>query len=104
MKTGRIQCPWDWNTDPALRSQADKLHSYVAMWSEPYEQEPPRQVDSSTYAQMRLTEFGKLRELVAEAEAEAVRDARREGASWQVIGRRLGISKQAAQQRYGGAR
>jgi len=98
----RTQCPWDWPSDKESRSAADKLHSYVAMWAEPHEQEPPRKVDLPAYTLMRLTEFSRLRELVAEAEAEAVSDAKREGASWQEIGRRLGITKQAAQQRFGG--
>lgn len=103
MATGRIQCPWDWSGDPALRSRADTLHAYVASWAEPYEQEPPREtIDAQGYALMRLTELPRVRELLAEAELEAVRDARRKGASWQMIGRRLHISKQAAQQRYGG--
>lgn len=101
---GRIQCPWDWNGDPAIRSKADKLHSYVAMWAEPYEQEPPREADPKEYTLMRLSESRKLSELMAEAVAESVRDARREGASWDEIARTLGVSRQAVQKRFGGKR
>jgi hypothetical protein len=32
---------------------------------------------------------------------ELVQEARREGCTWEMIGRELGISKQAVQQRYG---
>lgn len=46
----------------------------------------------------------RLTATIEEAEAArggAVRDARTGGASWQAIGAALGISRQAAQQRYG---
>jgi len=51
-----------------------------------------------------LTRIDYLTEILHSAEvlrAEAVAQARREGESWQRIGANMGITKQAAQQRYG---
>lgn len=57
--------------------------------------------DDLTTAQIRLD---YLRKQIVEAEAElaaAVRAQRTSGATWPEIGRRFGISKQAAQKRFG---
>lgn len=49
-----------------------------------------------------LARIGTAKTLLAQAEAEAVIDARKAGASWADVGRRLDISKQAAAQRFAG--
>jgi len=48
-----------------------------------------------------LGAFDELRESVNKAERFAVRQLRQEGWSWADIAKRLGVSKQAAQQRFG---
>lgn len=49
----------------------------------------------------RLENLGAFARAADELTAEAVRDARQAGDSWAQIGSALGVSKQAAQQRYG---
>lgn len=65
---------------------------------------------ANAYAQMtdpddllgvRLRAAERLRRELNAFAAELVADARRDGASWTAIGRALGITKQAAQQRFG---
>lgn len=48
-----------------------------------------------------LQDFLTLRHALEEAIAEAVKGQRRAGHSWAYIGRGLGVTKQAAQMRYG---
>jgi hypothetical protein len=48
-----------------------------------------------------LSSAARLREIADVLREQAVRQARRNGWSWEAIGRSLGITKQAAQQRYG---
>jgi len=43
-----------------------------------------------------------LRDTADSALVDVVRDARAQGMQWDAIGRWLGVTKQAAQQRYGG--
>ncbi len=52
---------------------------------------------------LRLDAARRGRELLAAVEAAAVRDARQAGATWKAIGALYGLSKQGAQQRFGGA-
>ena len=59
----------------------------------PVDQEPDRALDS-------LLALRQLREQLAKKEQTLVGYARRLGLSWQQIGEQLGITKQAAQQRY----
>lgn len=101
---GRIRCPWDWSSDRASRSAADRLHSFAAMWAEPYEQEPPRETSERDFFTGRLAEARQLQENMEAALLEGVRDARRYGASWTDVGDALGVSRQAAQQRFGGVK
>lgn len=48
-----------------------------------------------------LAEYAALARVAARKTAEGVAYARRDGATWQWIGERLGVTAQAAQQRYG---
>lgn len=48
-----------------------------------------------------LIDLDKLGDALERARASLVRQARSEGASWALIGDALGISKQAAQQKWG---
>ena len=57
----------------------------------------PEKVD----VQAMLSSATRLREMADVVREQAVRQARRSGWSWEAIGRSLGITKQAAQQRYG---
>jgi hypothetical protein len=50
----------------------------------------------------RLLAIKKMREFLARSEREAVRDARRRGRSWGDIGRCVGMSRQAARQKFAG--
>ncbi|MGN6608007.1 MAG: PASTA domain-containing protein [Jatrophihabitans sp.] len=47
-----------------------------------------------------LTDVGRARRLLDQAELHAVRQARRDGASWAEIATRLGVSRQAAWERW----
>ena len=51
----------------------------------------------------RLDALRLGRERLAAMEADAVREARRSGATWKAIGALYGLSKQGAQQRFGGS-
>ncbi|MFC0533140.1 helix-turn-helix domain-containing protein [Phytohabitans kaempferiae] len=51
-----------------------------------------------------LTDLVALSTLIDTVIAEAVKGLRKQGYSWQEIAARLGISRQAAQQRWGGDR
>ena len=51
----------------------------------------------------RLDSVRTARERMEALEAAAVRDARAAGATWKAIGALYGLSKQGAQQRFGGA-
>lgn len=50
-----------------------------------------------------LDDLNQWRLRIADATDRAARRARAEGATWEAIGDMLGVSKQAAQQRYGTA-
>ncbi len=53
---------------------------------------------------VRLDSVRAARERLEALEAAAVRDARHAGATWKAIGALYGLSKQGAQQRFGGSR
>ena len=59
-----------------------------------------RRVDTATDTLELLEALRGLRAAVVAREAEAVVAARSGGASWGEVGRRLGVSRQAAQQRH----
>jgi hypothetical protein len=52
-------------------------------------------------ALMLVEDLGNLHALIEEARYRAVHRARQEGHSWSLIAACLGVSKQAAQQKYG---
>ena len=60
-------------------------------------------VDAATSPLEVLEALRHLRGAVLAEEAEAVAAARAAGASWGEVGRRLGVSRQAAQQRHTGS-
>jgi hypothetical protein len=53
---------------------------------------------------VRLDSVRAARERLEALETAAVHDARHAGATWKAIGALYGLSKQGAQQRFGGAR
>lgn len=109
--TLRRQCAYNTSSDSYSNwSAADKLHSMVGSFAEPYDQflgdggwteEEKPEVD---YRLRQVSDTKVIRSMVEDAAAEAVRNARMAGATWDEIGKALGISRQAAQQRFGGAR
>jgi hypothetical protein len=60
-----------------------------------------RAAPDKTDVQAMLSSAARLREMADVLREQAVCQARRNGWSWEAIGRSLGITKQAAQQRYG---
>ncbi len=77
-----------------LKASADRLRECAEM----VRRAAPEKAD----VQAMLSSAARLREMADALREQAVRQARRNGWSWEAIGRSLGITKQAAQQRYGG--
>ena len=67
---------------------------------QPLLSEVAARIETDTDPLSRLEGIRILRERLATAEADAVRDARRGNVSWRAIGERLGVSKQGAQARH----
>jgi hypothetical protein len=65
-----------------------------------FEHYDPRDEDRHEPALMTLRRIAYRRALVERELADAVRDARKAGASWAKIGHELGTSGEAARQRY----
>ena len=63
--------------------------------------DPADLVESDTASLRLISELAARRDAIDEQLAEAVRSARAEGRSWSMIGAMLGVSKQAAQRKYG---
>jgi hypothetical protein len=57
--------------------------------------------EANTEALRMIAELAERREVVEEELTEAVRSARQAHRSWSEIGTMLGVSKQAAQRKYG---
>lgn len=76
-----------------LRATADRLRECADL----VRRAAPDKVD----VQAMLSSAARLRETADALREQAVRQARRSGWSWEAIGRSLGTTKQAAQQRYG---
>jgi hypothetical protein len=76
-----------------LKVSADRLRECA----EVARRAAPGQAD----VQAMLSSATRLREMADAVREQAVLQARRTGWSWEAIGRSLGITKQAAQQRYG---
>jgi len=68
-------------------------------WAERVESSDLEEAD--TEALRTIAELAERREVVEEELIEAVRSARRAHRSWSEIGTMLGVSKQAAQRKYG---
>ena len=69
-----------------------------AAWAENLDQADLRPLDTS--ALQLLSRLGALRQEIDDATLAAVREARRQGSTWSEIGTMLGVTKQAAQQRF----
>lgn len=90
-------------------SERDHLHNKAAILAQRYEDWLLEQEDNAdhtprTFYATRLQDVLMIRNYVTAAEMELVREAREHGLSWQDIGTQLGISRQAAQQRWGGVK
>jgi len=88
-------------------SERDHLHNKAAILAQRYddwlmEREEGDDHSPRTFYASRIQDVQAIRNYVTAAEVELVREAREHGLSWQDIGTQLGISRQAAQQRYGG--
>ena len=68
-------------------------------WAERVESSGLKEAD--TEALRTIAELSERREVVEEELTEAVRSARQAHRSWSEIGTMLGVSKQAAQRKYG---
>lgn len=66
-----------------------------------FEDYEPREADRGEPGLMALRRIAYRRALIERELANAVRDARKSGASWAKIGHELGTSGEAARQRYG---
>lgn len=105
----RRPCPWTapngepWSAWPHV----DRLHALAGSLAEPYnafledggwtEDEKP-EVD---YRLSQVRETLAVRAALDEATSELVRNAREAGATWEQVGKALGITRQAAQMRFG---
>ncbi|WP_420623612.1 hypothetical protein [Candidatus Poriferisodalis sp.] len=63
--------------------------------------DPADLVEADTASLRLISELATRRDTIDEELVEAVRSARVEGRSWSMIGAMLGVSKQAAQRKYG---
>ena len=83
-----MRLPWDWNA----RRPIDHLHSMAATLADPGEDRTPLQV---------VEDARWLQDQVDRAMRQLVDDAREAGASWADVGKALGVSRQAAHERFG---
>lgn len=96
----RCSCGWS-GTEVPVAEDAGK-------WREPSDDQEDALMDEWRRHIAPFTRTARVRDLadrVAELSSDlaaAVREAKGQGASWTDLGRALGVSKQAAQQRYGG--
>lgn len=72
--------------------------------------DPARRIKGALHAHQhaagaleRLEASQRVREAAEELEADAIEEARRDGATWRQIGALYGLTKQGAQQRFGTA-
>jgi len=80
------------------KSRAERTKALEA-WAERVESSDLEVAD--TEALRTIAELAERREVVEEELTEAVRSARQAHRSWSEIGTMLGVSKQAAQRKYG---
>lgn len=84
--------------DQVSKSRADRAKA-LEEWAERVESSDLKEAD--TEALRSIAELAERREVVEEELTEAVRSARQAHRSWSEIGTMLGVSKQAAQRKYG---
>jgi len=80
------------------KSRAERAKA-LEEWAERVESSDLEEAD--TKALRTIAELAERREVVEEELTEAVRSARQAHRSWSEIGTMLGVSKQAAQRKYG---
>jgi hypothetical protein len=86
------RCPFDLPGDYNKRSYVDHLHAEVAALANPAEHEGPL---------VTLHDARWLQDSVDRAMLDLVDNARAAGATWKQIGEALGVTRQAAQMRWG---
>ena len=86
------RCPFDLPGDIGKRNYVDHLHAEAAALANPAEHESPLQT---------LHDARYLQDLVDRAMLDLVDNAREAGATWKQIGEALGVTRQAAQMRWG---
>jgi hypothetical protein len=79
----------------------DELLARADEFADKFEAYEPRESDRGEPALMALRRVAYQRSLIERDLADAVRKARKAGASWAKIGHELGTSGEAARQRYG---
>lgn len=84
--------------DRMSKSRAERAKA-LEEWAERVESSDLREAD--TKALRMIAELAERREVVEEELTDAVRSARQAHRSWSEIGTMLGVSKQAAQRKYG---
>lgn len=84
--------------DQVSKSRADRAKA-LEEWAERVESADLQEAD--TEALRTIAVLAERREVVEEELTEAVRSARQAHRSWSEIGTMLGVSKQAAQRKYG---
>lgn len=80
---------------PTTTQRADALEEWA------HRVKPADLVEADTASLRLISELAARRDAINEQVTEAVRSARLEGRSWSMIGAMLGVSKQAAQRKYG---
>jgi hypothetical protein len=108
MTTKRRQCHWTIPNGSVLNhTAADNLHAFAGGFAQSYEEwlvDGQRSDSAALKRQYRLRQLGDvpiLRKELDRAEQEAVNLARSEGVTWEAIGKALGVTRQAAQMRFG---
>lgn len=84
--------------DQMSKSRAERSKA-LEEWAERVESSDLKEAD--TKALRTIAELAERREIVEEELTDAVRSARQAHRSWSEIGTMLGVSKQAAQRKYG---
>jgi len=84
--------------DVTIKSRTSRATAFEK-WADSVESEYLKEVDTSVLRS--IAELAMRRHQADEELTVAVRVARREGRTWSEIGAMLGVSKQAAQRKYG---
>ena len=92
LEQAKGRCPFHLPMDYGKRRPVDHLHSEAAALANPGENDTP--LDT-------LRDSRWLQDTVDKAMRQLVDDARAAGATWQQVGEALGVTRQAAQMRFG---